>query len=101
MGAILVHKLTPFQIKNAKPGRYGDGKGLYLLVGPGGSKSWVLRVQVDGRRRDYGLGSLDIVSLSDARTKAAEGRRAGKDFQQFHMEAPLKRNPIKWTPLFG
>lgn len=70
--------LTAFHIKNAKPGRHGDGKGLYLLVSPTGAKSWVLRVQVDGRRRDFGLGSLDILSLSEAREKAAEGRRMAK-----------------------
>lgn len=71
-------KLTPFHIKNAKAGRHGDGKGLYLLVSPSGSKSWVLRVQVDGRRRDLGLGSLDLVSLSEAREKALEGRKMAK-----------------------
>ena len=55
--------LTPMEVKNAKAGRHADGKGLYLLVKPSGAKSWVLRVQVGGRRRDYGLGSLDLVSL--------------------------------------
>lgn len=43
-----------------------------------GAKSWVLRVQVDGVRTDYGLGSLDVLSLADARDKAAEGRRIAK-----------------------
>ena len=33
-----------------EPGRYGDGVGLYLVVAPGGSKSWVLRVQHSGTR---------------------------------------------------
>lgn len=70
--------LTTLQIKNAKPGRYADGKGLYLLVGPTGSKSWVLRVQVDGKRKDYGLGSLDLISLSEAREKAQEWRKVAK-----------------------
>lgn len=36
-------KLTALHIKNAKVGRYADGKGLYLLVSPSGGKSWVLR----------------------------------------------------------
>jgi integrase len=43
-----------------------------------GAKSWVLRVQVAGRRRDFGLGSLDIVSLEEARDKAREGRKLAK-----------------------
>jgi integrase len=50
---------------NLKPGRYADGKGLYLLVKPTGARSWVLRVQVNGKRRDYGLGGVDTASLSE------------------------------------
>ncbi|MBN92061.1 MAG: integrase, partial [Erythrobacteraceae bacterium] len=40
-------KLTIKQVENAKPGRHGDGEGLYLPVSPTGAKSWVLRVQVN------------------------------------------------------
>lgn len=47
------------------PGRYGDGQGLYMLVKPTGAKSWVLRVQVDGRRRDIGLGSVESRSRTE------------------------------------
>ena len=74
--------LTALRVKNAKSGRHADGKGLYLLVKPSGSKSWVLRVQADGRRRDFGLGPADLVSLEEARDKAIEGRklmRVGRD----------------------
>ena len=71
-------KLTPLGVKNAKPGRHSDGQGLYLLAKPSGSKSWVLRVQVDGVRRDYGLGSFEILSLAEARDKAREGRKLAK-----------------------
>jgi integrase len=70
--------LSAVEVRNAKPGRHADGKGLYLLVKPSGSKSWVLRVQVGGRRRDYGLGSLDLVSLTEARDRALEYRKAAK-----------------------
>lgn len=70
--------LTPLQVKNAKPGRWADGKGLYLLVKPSGSKSWVLRIQVSGKRRDFGLGSFDTLSLAEAREKAREGRKLAK-----------------------
>ena len=80
--------LNAVQVRNAKPGRHADGKGLYLLVKPkrndktgaieSGAKSWVLRVQVGGRRRDFGLGSLDVVSLEEARDKARENRRLAK-----------------------
>jgi integrase len=49
------------------PGRYGDGGGLFLEVGANGSASWLVRMQKAGKRRDFGLGSLDKVSLADAR----------------------------------
>lgn len=63
-------KLTAIKVKNAKPGkgpggkptnaRLSDGEGLSLLVKPSGAKVWVLRVQVDKRSRDIGLGSVDL-----------------------------------------
>ena len=48
--------LSVRRIENARAGRHSDGDGLYLLVKPSGSRSWVLRVQFNGRRRDFGLG---------------------------------------------
>jgi integrase len=76
VGTSIIGKLNPTQVKTLKePGRYVDGKGLILEVKPGGSKSWVARLQRNGRRRDYGLGSLHDVSLSEARDKAWEYRR--------------------------
>ena len=57
-------------------GRYSDGDGLYLNVAKGGSKSWVLRITIDGRRRDLGLGSVKTVSLVEARNRAHDLRVA-------------------------
>lgn len=57
-------KLTAKTVTNAKPGRHADGGGLYLLVKPTGARSWLLRVQVDGRRRDIGLGSVETSALA-------------------------------------
>lgn len=71
-------KLTVKGVERAKPGRHADGQGLYLLVSGTGAKSWVLRVQVGGRRRDIGLGSIAQLSLSDARDKAVKLRRDAK-----------------------
>ncbi|MEQ9661530.1 MAG: integrase arm-type DNA-binding domain-containing protein [Parasphingopyxis sp.] len=69
-------KLTATRIKSIKePGRYVDGAGLMLNVTSSGSKSWVLRVQHDGRRRDFGLGSERDVTLSEARDEARRLRR--------------------------
>lgn len=67
--------LTMLKVKNAKAGRHSDGRGLCLLVKDSGARTWVLRMQHDGRRRDYGLGSAHEVSLADARDAAAALRR--------------------------
>lgn len=68
-------KLTATAVKAARTaGRYGDGEGLFLLVGKTGSRSWVVRAQKNGRRRDIGLGSASKVTLAQAREKAAVAR---------------------------
>ncbi len=62
--------------------RIADGGGLYLVVAPGGSKSWVLRTIVKGKRCDIGLGGVALVSLAEARDQAHQLRkiaRAGGD----------------------
>ena len=58
------------------PGRYSDSGGLHLFVSKAGRKSWVLRITVDGRRRDIGLGGYPSVSLARAWEKTAEYRTA-------------------------
>ncbi|MEL7737518.1 integrase arm-type DNA-binding domain-containing protein [Citromicrobium bathyomarinum] len=75
-------KLTVKQVKYAAPGTHVDGDGLLLKVRASGSRSWILRVQVDGQRRDVGLGSEKDLSLAEAREKAAYLRklaRQGRD----------------------
>ncbi|NYH95940.1 integrase [Novosphingobium marinum] len=65
-------------MKSAKPGRHGDGEGLYLLVSKSGAKSWMIRVQVNGRRRDIGLGSVTDLTLEEAREKGRELRKVAR-----------------------
>lgn len=72
-------KLTPALIKElTEPGRYSDGDGLLLQISPSGGKSWLMRVQVNGRRRDIGLGEFRHVSLRDARLEAAAIKKLAK-----------------------
>ena len=69
-------QLSALKIKSlTEPGRYTDGDGLMLNVAPGGSRSWLLRVRIDGKRRDIGLGSLKVLTLAEAREKAIDFRR--------------------------
>ncbi|MAM63853.1 MAG: integrase [Maritimibacter sp.] len=81
-------KLTVRKVESLRdPGMYGDGEGLYLRVGPTGSKSWILRTRINGRftkggsplRWEGGIGSLAMVSLAEARDKARELRKVARE----------------------
>ena len=61
-----------------RQGTHRVGEGLYLQVGEGSARSWICRFQMGGRRRDMGLGSLDLVSLADANDGAREARRQAR-----------------------
>ena len=67
-------RLTAAQVEDAPVGKHADGGGLMLVVKPTGRRSWVVRVTVDGKRRDLGLGAYPRVSLEGARQRAAELR---------------------------
>ena len=67
--------LSVRKVETASVGRYTDGRGLMLVVKPSGARSWVLRYQLNGRRRDMGLGPYPEVTLSAAREKALVARR--------------------------
>ena len=84
--------LSARKVETARPGRHSDGHGLLLLVKPSGARSWVLRYQIDGRRRDMGLGSWPEVTLSMARDRALDARRSiasGRD--PLHEKAKIKK----------
>lgn len=67
--------LTAAKVRNATaPGKYHDGNGLFLVVNKGGSRNWVQRVTVHGKRRDIGLGGYPAVTLAQAREDAAQNR---------------------------
>jgi integrase len=68
-------RLTARKVVTAKPGKYGDGGNLYLIVSPTGARKWVLRFTWHGVAREMGLGGAASVALADAREKAAAARR--------------------------
>ena len=49
-------KLTARRVETAPAGTYDDGRGLRLIVRPSGARSWIVRYQLNGKRRDMGLG---------------------------------------------
>ncbi|OQP84604.1 integrase [Rhizobium rhizosphaerae] len=97
--ALSLNKLSARAVTTIKkPGRHGDGGGLYLVVDKSGARRWVFLYRRDDRLREMGLGGLNSVPLARARELAAEARanlQAGVD----PIEA--KRNAPVAVPTFG
>ena len=77
--------LTDREVRALGPGRHSDGDGLLLTVSPTGRRSWVMRFQKDGVRRDMGLGRYPAISLADARLAVL----------QFRKQIALGHDPIR------
>lgn len=74
------NRLTALKVAKLKvPGLYEDGAGLRLVVTATGTKRWVLRLTIGGRRVERGFGVWPDVSLEDARRKAVPMRQGAKD----------------------
>ena len=67
-------KLTARAAAGAKPGRYCDGRGLWLVVSPSGARKWVFRFTYCGRVTEMGLGGHGT-TLAEARKKADGARK--------------------------
>ena len=76
-------RLNAAKVKTIKKsGMHGDGNGLYLRVTRSGSRSWMQRIVIHGRRRDLGLGSYPAIGLAEARAFALANKAlvtAGRD----------------------
>ena len=89
-------RLTATQAKAARtPGKLHDGEGLYLNIAAGGSRSWIQRITVDGKRRDIGLGGFPAVTLAQARKRCQTNRSAVADGRN-----PLAAKRKPRTPTF-
>jgi integrase len=94
-------KLRPLDVaRETKPGKYADGGGLYLIVGGPNSRNWSYRYWIKGKERWHGLGSLQDVSLKDARIKRDTARqdvRAGIDIVQAKRSAREEAKAVQAT----
>jgi integrase len=79
-------KLAPLEVaRQVTSGKHPDGDGLYLIVASPTSRNWSYRYWFKGKERWHGLGSLQDVSLKEARIKRDAARqqvRAGIDIVQ-------------------
>ncbi len=72
------NKLSSVFVKNAPPGKHGDGAGLWLIKRVDGGAQWMLRVSIHGRRREMGLGGYPDTGLAQAREAADRWRSVAK-----------------------
>ena len=80
-------KLSAVRVKALKaPGKYEDGGGLRLAIGPNGGKHWVVRVTVAGKRIERGLGAYPEVTLEAARVAADKVRKAAETNVDIRLE---------------
>jgi integrase len=63
--------LKPYDVMKLPEGKHCDGDGLWLYV-KGASRSWVVRKDIAGKRREVGLGSAANVALAIARKRRDE-----------------------------
>nr|WP_298968459.1 site-specific integrase [uncultured Halomonas sp.] len=75
MGSFTAKKVQSL-IREAKPGRYGDGNGLYLMIPKAGAAYWMCRYTFAGKRRGMTLGKYSQFSLAEAREQVVETQKA-------------------------
>jgi hypothetical protein len=76
---VLHNFLNQMKAKNLGPGKYSDGHGLRLVKCAKDAGKWILRVVVEGKRREMGLRRWSDVSIAEARERAAAARQTQRD----------------------
>lgn len=73
-------KLTDVKVRGLRePGKYFDGKGLYLELTKAGGRYWRLKYRFAGKEKRLALGVYPEVGLKDARELAEAARRMLRD----------------------
>ena len=98
MGMRALARLSALRVTKAKvPGFYEDGGGLRLIVTEKGIKRWALRLSINGRRVERGLGLYPGVSLEAARLRAVELRHAARQGIDLQLKEKAMRNRMSVT----
>jgi integrase len=61
--------------RKKKPGKYGDGNNLWLIVGPTGRERWEFRFTLASKSREMSLGPVEHKTVYEAREEAKDLRR--------------------------
>jgi len=79
-------RLKAKDIDKLPAGVHEDGGGLRLVVETSGSRRWVLRVTISGKRHNRGLGPYPLVTLDAARNSAIDMKRAAREGRDLAQE---------------
>ncbi|MFC1776927.1 tyrosine-type recombinase/integrase [Pseudomonadota bacterium] len=75
--------LSDTQIRLARPKKntytMTDGKGMFLMIKPNGSKLWRYRYRLNGKQKPYAIGAYPEVSLAQAREELLAARKLVKE----------------------
>ena len=92
------HSLSYMQTKKAPAGKYADGQGLWLCKRSKDAGKWIVRLVIQGKRREMGLGPWPDVSISEARERAAEARKKLRDgIDPIEERSKLRHRPQRMT----
>jgi len=69
------HALNPLKAKSLPASKCADGMGLWLPQSRKDAGKWILRLVVNGRRREMGLGRWPEASIAEARQHTANARK--------------------------
>ncbi len=97
VGKIVGKAMKQSEVLKLPEGTHTVSQGLYLRV-RGKYRNFFVRLQVEGKRRDIGLGSAYSLSLSDAKIKAAslkaEALQGRKDWGKKETQEEEKLGPL-------
>jgi integrase len=89
-------KLTAKKVAKLRTvaGRHSDGQNLYLEVKPSRTPQWVYKYEIAGLSRYIYFGSINVLTLSEARNRArvfAQQRADGLDPREERLKAKVAR----------
>lgn len=91
--------LTDLKVRNLKARdrqyKVADGRGLFLIITPTGSKYWRLRYRFADREKSLAIGVYPDISLGEARDKAHEARKLLAHEKDPGAEKKSKKRAIK------
>jgi integrase len=95
------NRLSAVRVRTLRePGIYEDGEGLRLVITPKGTKRWALRLTINGRRVERGLGVFPTVTLEDARSEALDLRRAARGGRDLRADRRRERAATTFAQAF-